>query len=185
MNRKNKYNLKSMLQCSLFAALLCIMAPLTFPVGVVPVTLGIFAVIICASVLGVSRSMVSVGVYIALGAIGLPVFSGWQGGVGVLVGPTGGYIWSYIIVCIIVGKCADMSTPRWFAILCGLLALLICYICGTVQYMVVSGSDIVVSLTVCVYPFVIFDIIKVWAATVAGNRIRDALKKNGVADKFT
>ena len=179
MNRKNKYNLKSMLQCSLFSALLCILAPLTFPVGVVPVTLAIFAVVTCASVLGIRRSLVSVGLYIALGAIGLPVFSGWQGGFGVLVGPTGGYIWSYFIVCVVVGKCTDTTMRRWVANIYGLFALTICYVCGTVQYMVVSGASFTMALAVCVYPFVIFDIIKMWAALFVGAKIRLALIGNG------
>ena len=95
---KTKSKLSSMLQCSLFAALLCVLSPLTIPVGAVPVSLGIFAVLLCSSVLGMRRSLVAVLVYIALGAVGLPVFAGWQGGFGVLAGPTGGYIWSYIPV---------------------------------------------------------------------------------------
>lgn len=87
---KTKSKLSSMLQCSLFAALLCVLSPLTIPVGAVPVSLGIFAVLLCSSVLGMRRSLVAVLVYIALGAVGLPVFAGWQGGFGVLAGPTGG-----------------------------------------------------------------------------------------------
>ena len=74
---KRKYNINSMLQCSLFAALLCVLSPMTLPVGVVPVSLGIFAVIMCASVLDVKKSLVAVVLYILLGTLGLPVFAGW------------------------------------------------------------------------------------------------------------
>lgn len=179
---KTKSKLSSMLQCSLFAALLCVLSPLTIPVGAVPVSLGIFAVLLCSSVLGMRRSLVAVLVYIALGAVGLPVFAGWQGGFGVLAGPTGGYIWSYIPVCAIIGRCNDMSVGGLSLAIWAAVALCVCYVCGVLQYVAVSGASIFTALAVCVYPFVIFDTAKVWAALFVGRRIRIALIKNGFTE---
>jgi biotin transport system substrate-specific component len=152
---------------------------MTLPVGVVPVSLGIFAVIMCASVLDVKKSLVAVAVYILLGSIGLPVFAGWQGGLGVLAGPTGGYIWSYVLVCAVMGRCNHPSSGRFVRIVRGAVSLGVCYICGLLQYMAVSGACFGDALAVCVYPFVIFDIIKILAAVLVGERIRIALIKNG------
>ena len=179
MNNKNKSKLYFMLQCSLFAALLCILSPLTIPVGTVPVSLGIFAVVLTSSVLGFRKGLTAVAVYILLGAVGLPVFAGWQGGAGVLVGPTGGYIWSYLIACVIIGRCIDASAPNFALVWGAVLSLMACYLCGALQYMVVSGASWTTALVVCVYPFVLFDIAKVWMAMLMGRRIRTALINSG------
>ncbi len=179
MNSKVKYNLKFMLQCSLFSAVMCVLSPLTLPVGSVPLSLGIFGVVMCSAVLGVRRGLVSVLVYIMLGSLGLPVFAGWQGGIGTLAGPTGGYIWSYIPLCAIIGRCADVPQGRVALVIRGGMSIVVCYVCGVLQYMAVSGALLGGALAVCVYPFVIFDIIKVWAALGAGGRIRRALTQSG------
>ena len=92
-----------MLLGALFSAFICIFSVITIPVGTIPFTLSTFAVMLCALVLGQKMSMLSVLIYIFAGAIGIPVFSGFRAGIGVLIGPTGGYIWSYMLMSLVIG----------------------------------------------------------------------------------
>lgn len=180
MKQKRKVNISLMLQCSLFAALMCILSPWTIPIGIVPMSLSLFAVVLTAVVLGWRKSVVAVFVYIMIGAVGLPVFSGWQSGLAVLAGPTGGYVWSYVAVCAIVGKCADMGFGRYMMFVIGFVSLIVCYMCGIVQYMAVTGATLMQAMTVCVYPFVVLDIIKIVVAVILGETIRRRLVNSGL-----
>ena len=81
---------KTIAVCAIFAAIMCVFSVITVPIGPVPVTLGFFGVMITSVILGARRGAVSVAVFILMGAVGLPVFSGFKGGFEVLLGPTGG-----------------------------------------------------------------------------------------------
>ena len=94
---------KTMVICAIFAAILCVFSVLTIPIGPVPISMGILGVMLTAIILGPKKGTIAVIVYILLGAVGLPIFSGFKGGFQVLLGPTGGYIWSYIIVALFIG----------------------------------------------------------------------------------
>ncbi|MBQ7901667.1 MAG: biotin transporter BioY [Clostridia bacterium] len=179
MENSKKFNIAAMVQCSLFAALLCVLAPLAVPVGVVPVSLGLFAVMLCAVVLGAYKGIISLGVYLLMGVLGLPVFAGGQTGLSTLAGPTGGYVWSYILVCLIIGLVSRQTYKKKFVFVSCLAAILVCYLCGTMQFMAVTGSELSNALVVCVYPFVAFDIIKAVCAVVLGANIRKRLANAG------
>ena len=99
---------------SLFAAMLCIVSPFSLPIGVIPISLATFAMYIAASVLGASGT-ISVLVYIFIGAVGVPVFSGGLGGIDRLVGPTGGYIVGFIPCTLIAGLIIDRFENRKIA----------------------------------------------------------------------
>jgi|GEM_PF-3445833 len=79
----------------LLAACLCILAPVSFPIGVIPISLATFAIYIIASLLVWHNTILVILVYIVIGAVGLPVFSGFRGGFSILLGYTGGYIFGY------------------------------------------------------------------------------------------
>ena len=166
--------------CSLFAALLCVLSPFAIPIGAVPVSLSVFAVLLCAAMLGPLSASVSVVVYLLLGAIGLPVFGGGMGGFGVLIGPTGGYLWSYLPMCLISGllyralfKRRGMSwTMRAIlGFLAGLPGLLVCYVCGTLQYMLVAKISLAAAIVVCVLPFLLLDLLKLLLVWILGDRL--------------
>lgn len=135
---------KSMVICAVFSAILCIFCVLTVPIGAVPVSLATFAVMLTAIILGPKKSSISVIIYILLGSVGLPVFSGFRGGFQVLIGPTGGYIWSYIFMALLIGsvteKCVN-SKP--IALVGCIFGTVICYIFGTVQFVLVQNTSFI------------------------------------------
>ena len=174
--------------CALMTAVLCILAPISIPIGPVPISLGLFAVFLSAYILGSKWAAVSCAIYLALGAVGLPVFSGFSGGIGKLFGPTGGYLIGYIFTVIIAGMFiafADKhfeSKKKHFAfVLFGMIvALLVTYAFGTVWFVIWSGTGIGYALTVCVLPFIPFDLVKIVIAMLLGNLVRSRLKKAGL-----
>lgn len=162
--------------CALFAAIICIVSPFYIPVGAVPVSLGLFAVALTAFITGSKRSVIATGIYLTLGFVGIGVFAGFKGGVGILMSPTGGFLISYVFVAAILGCCRG-NIKRDF--LLQLVALFVCYLIGTVWYMIVTKSSILTGLVVCVLPFVVFDIIKLTGAYMISKTIKKRIGTRG------
>ena len=102
--KRDFFNVRSMVFMAIFAALICVAAPYAIPMpGLVPISLGTFAIYLTGAMLGGKRGTVAVCVYILLGAIGLPVFTGFAGGFAKLLGPTGGYIVGYVPLVLLTG----------------------------------------------------------------------------------
>lgn len=177
MNTK-KSRIHTMTQCSMFAALMCICSPLMIPLGAVPLSAGILVVMFTAVVLSPVRAVTSVCVYILIGACGLPVFSGLRGGFSVLAGPTGGYIWSYILVSAFVSFFSRLCTKLAGVCVACILSLVICWLCGALQYAFIADADISEAIAVCVLPFIIPDIIKAVAVAFFGNGLRTIMSKH-------
>lgn len=172
-----RFKTKNMIHCSLLTAFLCIVSPLAFPIGPVPITLGFGAVIFCTVSAGIKKSAVSVCLYLLLGALGLPVFSFARSGLPLLFGPTGGYLWSYILVVLVCG-CFSCFSHRSIMSYAGAGAgLLVCYLCGTVQYAFLADLHFLKVLGVCVLPFLPFDIIKCALGVWLGLKIRKLVFK--------
>ena len=155
---------------------MAVSAWITVPIGPVPFTLQMFAVTFAILVLAPKQAIGAIAGYLALGAIGVPVFSGMRGGIGVLLGPTGGFLWGYLIgLTLAVGVLALFRRRGVdnFAVgmLCGLLFTAVAYVCGWLQYMFVAGVGPLESLLVTVAPFVIVDIVKVAAATAVARTV--------------
>jgi len=130
-------------------------------------------------VLPAGRAFASVGVYVLVGALGVPVFSGFQGGAGCLFGPTGGYIWSYLIVAPLVSLGSKGKLPVKLAF--SMASIIVCYAMGTLQYMLVTGTESLWgALVMCVFPFVIFDIIKMLGAVISGSKVKNILIKQNL-----
>lgn len=157
---------------ALFAAFMCVIAPWTVPIGAVPISLGTFAVYLCAGTLGWKRGGAAVAVYLLLGLIGLPVFTGFSGGVQKLAGPTGGYLAAYIPLAVIAGAFCDKIKKVWAYPLGMTLGTVVLYAFGTAWYCVMSGSEIVPALMACVVPFLAGDALKIACATVLSQRLR-------------
>ena len=153
--------------CALFAALIATLSPVAVPIGAIPVSLGLLGVLITAATLPPVESLTAVAVFTALGLCGLPVFSGGGSGAMILVGPTGGYLWSYLLVAPLVGLLTRLirrARPNVSAIhgtsLACLAGVAVCYLCGTAQYMLLTHTSLFSAFTVCVLPFLPFDISK-------------------------
>lgn len=163
-------------QGALFAALLCILSPIAIPVGPVPVTLSIFVVLLASLVLEWKPAVSAVLVYILIGLIGLPVFSGGGSGFGVLVGPTGGYLWAYLPMAALVSKFGRRE--GWvIPVLYSVASLMLCYLLGTWQFTMVMNCGWKEAVSLCVLPFIAFDMIKVGLAVLLGTQIRRRLQK--------
>lgn len=173
--------LLSLTYIAMGTALIAVCAWITLPLGPVPFTMQTFAVIAVAGLLGWKRGVASVLVYIAVGALGAPVFSGFGGGIGVLTGVTGGYIVGFIFTALIVGLTADRckkALPLSISMLGGILC---CYAFGTVWFMAVytrfTGSIGLMSvLSSCVFPYILPDILKMALALLLTKRLRKYVK---------
>ena len=112
-----------------------------------------------------------------IGIVGLPVFSGFVGGIGKFLGPTGGYIVGFIPMAIIAGILIDRFKNRWIRLLGMLVGTAICYAFGTAWYCLQTGSALVPALGLCVFPFIPGDLVKMIAAMLLGPVIRERIRK--------
>lgn len=180
---KNHNYLVRLVLCALFAAILCICSPLTIPIGPIPFSMAIFAVMLCGVVLDWRSAIISVLVYLALGLF-LPIFSGGKTGLSALPGPTGGYIWSYLLMIPVIFLIEQI--PFRFplgdilaAFLGCVAAIAVCYLCGTIQFCFIAGVRFQKALSVCVIPFAPFDLLKAAAASLLGVSLRKILLRMG------
>lgn len=167
---------------ALTIAIMAVSAAISIPIGPVPFTLQMFAITFAIIVLTPKQALCAIAGYLALGAIGVPVFSGMRGGFGILLGPTGGFLWGYLAgVALAVGFLAFMRSRGIdnFAtgVIAGMLFTLVAYVCGWAQYMAVANVGPAASFAVTVAPFVIVDIIKVVAATAVARAVIRAVPR--------
>ena len=162
---------------ALMTAVLCILAPISIPIFIspVPVSLGVLAVYLTAYVLKPVDALISVILFILLGMVGLPVFSGYSGGLSKLVGPTGGYIIGFLFTVYISSLFIHLKKGFMYDIIGMVSGLAICYILGTIWFSHIQGKGFIASLFLCVIPFLIGDAIKLIVAVVLGTQINKRL----------
>jgi biotin transport system substrate-specific component len=159
--------------CALFAALTAVFSQLVIPIQPVPINLATLSVLIAGGVLGAKYGTVSQAVFVLMGAVGLPVYAQFSGGIGILAGPTGGYLAGYIAAAFTVGFLCDRfgrSAP--VLVLSMVLGSVFCYALGTAWFVWVSKMDFMKALGLCVFPFLIGDALKIAAATVVVPQLR-------------
>lgn len=165
-----------MVYIALFAALISICAWISIPTTV-PFTLQTFAVCLTAGLLGMKRGTLTIVVYLLLGAIGLPVFAGFQGGLGSLLGTTGGYLIGFLFTALIVGFISDRFGRKLPAVAAAMVVgIAVCYAFGTVWFLLLYIKNtgpvgIGTVLSWCVIPFIIPDIIKAAVAALLTSRL--------------
>lgn len=161
---------------ALITAVLCVLAPLSVPIGPVPVSLATFVIYLFVYIFGTWMSTAGVAVYLLIGLVGIPVFSGYTAGVAKLAGPTGGFLVGYLLVTIVGGLILDRIKRN---VLMGVIAFfvstILLYALGTVWYIVLLGGTIAEALMICVVPFIVVDIIKMAAAAAVGEVVRKML----------
>ena len=177
------YKTLDLIYMAIGAALIVVCSWVTVPL-MVPFTLQTFAVFTVVELLGGKKGCLSILVYILLGAVGLPVFSGFKGGIGVLFGTTGGYIVGFIFIALIYQLCEKLFGKKIFVRIAAMVAgLIVCYAFGTAWFMIVytrnSGAvDIGTALGWCVIPFIIPDLVKLTLAMLVSSRLSVALQLN-------
>ena len=174
-------SVRDMSLSALFAALIAVCSWISVP-SAVPFTLQTFGVFMAAGLLGGKRGTVSVLIYILLGAAGIPVFSGFKGGAGVLAGSTGGYIVGFLFTALIMWLFEAKARNRKYTLPISMaVGLLACYAFGTAWFMLVyartSGSvGLVTALTWCVFPFILPDAAKITLACFLIRRIKNVVR---------
>lgn len=135
------------------------------------ITLSILGVCLAAFVLGVKYALVSIVAYIALGAVGLPVFSQFMGGAGVLFGVSGGFIWGFLLTVVICGI-AKKCKRKILKYVLMVVAVIVCHASGVVQYSLVSGNGLIASFLSASLPFLIKDVLLVFFANAIYKKIK-------------
>ena len=162
---------------AVFAVIMAICSWISIPAQV-PFTLQTFAVFLAFGVLGGKRGTMAILVYILLGAVGIPVFAGFTGGIGVLMGNTGGYILGFLGSALVMWALEKLPGKRSVIQIFSMIAgLLVCYTFGTLWFMTVYAGTtgkvgLVTVLGWCVIPFIIPDLIKIGLAYMLAGRIR-------------
>ncbi len=164
----------------IFVVLMMVCSWISIPLTI-PVTLQTFGVFAAVGILGGKRGTLAVLVYILMGAVGLPVFSGFGGGLGSLVGTTGGYIVGFLFSALLMWGMEKMFGRSTLVLgISMVLGLLVCYAVGTIWYMVVyagtSGQiGLMTVLGWCVFPFIIPDAVKIALALMLSKRLSGVL----------
>lgn len=164
-------------------ALLAVLSQISFPLpSGVPVTLQTFAVALCGYVLGAKLGVLAVLAYLALGAVGVPVFAGFSGGFGIFAGMTGGYLWGFLFLALTcgVGKNLEKRVP---AVGVGLGGLAVCHICGVVQFSAVAAMAPWQAFLAASAPYLVKDAVSVALAYLLAEAVAAALKKSGAMGK--
>lgn len=176
MAQTKKFKTLDLVHISLFAVLIAICAWITIPAAI-PFTLQTFGVFLTVGLLGWKRGTLAVIIYILLGIVGMPVFHGFSAGIGILIGPTGGYIVGFVFMSLLMGCIIEQfgtKTPIMFlAMICGLILL---YAFGTAWFMVVYTHNngtigLATALAWCVIPFIIPDLVKMAVAVILIKRL--------------
>ncbi len=164
-----KTKTKDMTYCSIFTALLCVcaMIPIPLPITPVPITLQLFALFLSSIMQDKKMSFLTAVVYILLGVCGLPVFAGFQSGLGYLMGITGGFLIGFIPASYIIsGLLENKEKTTINTILAVTAGLVIVYACGVTQFMLVTGASLSKAVTATVLPFIVADYLKVILAII-------------------
>jgi len=184
--------------CGLSIALLTVSAWISIPLGPVPVTLQVFVLVFILLALSPRQCILAILGYLLLGALGLPVFSLMRGGIGVLAGPTGGFLWGFLLAAICslaflrfigVGSARKVDNPGTglplkavdlsplSSSVAALIFLLVMYLCGWLQLVFVTGMSPEAAFLAGVAPFVVIDAIKAIVAVFVAQAVRSALGK--------
>ena len=172
-----KTNVRKLVLIPVMAALLAICSWIVIPFFAVPFTMQTFAIFAALLLLGGRDGTMAIALWMLLGAVGVPVFSGFGGGLAKLLGPTGGYIFSFLatgLVWWLLEK--PLMGKKWGWIVLSVIGMILCYGLGT-WWFVMNTSDYSVgaALGVCVLPFIVPDAAKIVLAWFIGGRVRKAL----------
>ncbi|MCH5199895.1 MAG: biotin transporter BioY [Oscillospiraceae bacterium] len=164
-----------LVQIALFAAIIAILSQISIPTPFgVPISLQTFAAALCGYFLGAKKGAAALLVWIAIGAVGVPVFTGFRGGFAVLLGLTGGFIYGFIPLVLLCGVELKHKPLR---IALGAAGILACHLCGAVQYALLMGIDLLQSALTVSVPFLIKDMASIAAAYFAAIAIKAAAKR--------
>ncbi len=192
---KNYNRTTALVLCGVFAAIMAVCSFITIPLGFtpIPINLATLGVFLTGGLLGKKYGSISIMVYILLGGVGVPIFAGFKGGLGVLAGPTGGYIIGYLAAVFLTGLLVEFTFAKTSAgigankngsvtkyrtlrfigiILAMIVGLAACYALGTAWFMISTGTGLGAAMISCVIPFLPGDAIKIIAAALLTQKLK-------------
>ena len=182
MTGKRPLSLRRMAYTAIMAVVICLCAWITVPFTV-PFTMQTFGVFAALLLLGGRDGTISIGFYLLLGLVGLPVFSGFRGGFGHLFGPTGGYLLGFLFTGLAHMLLEPVSLRTKPAVRIALLFVehCVCYLVGTGWFVAVGGTagkayGFFAALSLCVLPYVLPDLVKIALAAAVTARLRQHIK---------
>ncbi|MBN4050795.1 MAG: biotin transporter BioY [Alkaliphilus sp.] len=189
-----KLSIRNMSVCSLFAALTAVFAQIAIPLpfSPVPFTLQVIAVLLSGALLGSKLGALSQIVYLLLGAVGMPVFSQFTAGLGILIGPTGGYLIAFPVASYLIGFIVERKTTRGagslasfiivnsLAMLLGVFAI---FSIGVVQLKFVASLTWDLAFKFGVFPFILPDLVKIAIAILLVHSLKKVLSKQSFSPK--
>ena len=155
-----------MVLCALFAALIAICAWISIPVSDIAFTLQTLGIFLTLGLLGGKRGCTAIGIYLLLGAAGLPVFSGFRGGIGILAGVTGGYLWGFLFAGL-----SYRLLERFGTLPAMIGGQTVCYLCGSVWFYLYTGGGFWLIVLRCVVPYLFGDAIKIALSFALSRRL--------------
>jgi biotin transport system substrate-specific component len=175
-------SVRGMIYASIFGALTAAGAYIMIPLPPVPITLQTAFLSLAAALLGGRLGALSQVVYLLIGIIGFPVFAGGKAGLGVLLGPTGGYLIGFIAGAYVIGKLVEMRKRPGFVwiVFSMVIGTLVIYLFGVIQLILIARLSIDKAITVGVLPFLIGDALKIAVAALIALKIRDSVKIEGL-----
>lgn len=169
-----KKNTLTITQTSLMTALIAVTAQISLPIFAVPMTLQTFAVCLAGFFLGQYYGTVSVLIYLALGAVGMPVFAGWQGSLGTLAGPTGGFLVGFLPL---VFLCGIPTKSKLLASILPYTGLFLCHLLGIFWFSYSMGNTLATAFLIVSAPYLFKDIISCFLAKILSKKLQYALYK--------
>jgi biotin transport system substrate-specific component len=162
-----------MVYAALFAALTAVGAAISIPIGPVPITLQVLFVLLAGAMLGARWGALSMVVYLLLGVIGLPVFAGGTSGLGVLFGPTGGYLFGFVLAAGVTGLLVDLREEKSLPWILPSMAagLLVIYLLGVVWLSAQTGIGLERAVEVGMLPFLLVDFLKILVGAFIAARV--------------
>lgn len=175
-----KIRTKQMVLIALMTAVTCVLGPLSIPLpfSPVPISLTNFAIFLAIFVLGMKNGTISFIIYLLLGAVGVPVFSSFRGGLQVLAGPTGGYLIGFIFLALIMGFALDHFDRKLLPTIIGMIiGMVVCYAFGTVWLAKLLSLSFKEGLMMGVIPYLPGDAAKIIIAAIVGPKLYGATQK--------
>jgi biotin transport system substrate-specific component len=178
-SKSHSISTKNLVITGMFTAVICVMSQISIPVQPIPFTFSLLAIFLTGALLPPRYAFLSALVYLLLGAFGLPVYAGLSGGLHILIGMTGGYLMAYPLMSFITALVYKyFKRYKLLALATGmLLSLLLCYLMGTAWFSYLTEQSFYTALTICVFPFIPFDILKIVLACSFSIIIRKSIFK--------
>ena len=177
---KERLNVRDLCLIGIFTAIIVVLGQIAIPMPYgIPITLQTFAVLLTGIALGAKRGSLATLCYVLLGALGVPVFSGFAGGFGILFSKSGGFIISFPLMALAAGIGAKSGKLVWMVL--GLvMGTVVNYICGMVMFSLITDNSLQIAFFACVLPFIPTAIIKVVLAGVLGVSVKKVLAKGKI-----